>query len=95
MRMNSWRKGYVSIGDVSGSDEVAHDAVNRLLQLHKIDNYVEGSKVYYILVPSEKADAAIELLHAHAMSFPFSIRVQIARGSEEVREYPSGKILPA
>jgi hypothetical protein len=80
---------------VSGSDKVAHDTVDRFLQSHEIENYVEGSKVYYILVPIEKAAAAVELLHAHAMSFPFSIRVQIARGSEEVREYPSRKILPA
>ena len=83
-----WREGWKAVAELSGADKVAHSRVERLLTSRGIDNAIEGSKAYYVFVPTPKTTEAIRLLHADAECDPYSIRVVASSESDDFVAYP-------
>ncbi len=82
-----WREGWAAVAELSGSDTVAHRRANQLLELHGIANAIEGSKVYHVFVPNQRASEAIRLLHSDAGGREYSIKVLSSVASEDYIEY--------
>jgi hypothetical protein len=86
-----WRKGWTSIAELSGSDRDTQSHVEHLLSTNRIPNAIEGSKSYFVFVPSEMNQSAIKLLHADARCGNYSIRIVRSIDSDEYVQYGVGQ----